>query len=38
MTDGCRLQFAVQGDKLTKKNSLSGNRLRAHSVTGRQIK
>jgi hypothetical protein len=28
----------VSGDKLIKKGSLSGNRLRAHSVTGRQIR
>lgn len=27
----------VNGDKLIKKNSLSGNRLRAHTVTGQQI-
>jgi hypothetical protein len=27
----------VNGDKLIKKNSLSGSRLRNHSVTGRQI-
>jgi hypothetical protein len=28
----------VSGDSLIKKSSLSGNRLRAHTVTGRQIK
>ncbi len=27
----------VSGDKLIKKNSLSGNRLRKHTVTGTQI-
>lgn len=27
----------VNGDKLIKKDSLSGNRLRSHTVTGRQI-
>ncbi|HEY1520218.1 MAG TPA: hypothetical protein VGF91_27590 [Solirubrobacteraceae bacterium] len=28
----------VSGDSLIKKNSLSGNRLRAHTVSGKQIK
>jgi len=28
----------VSGDSLIKKNSLSGNRLRDHTVTGKQIK
>lgn len=28
----------VNGDNLIKKNSLSGNRLRNHSVTGKQLK
>lgn len=28
----------VSGDSLIKKNSLSGNRLRNHTVTGKQIK
>ncbi len=27
----------VNGDKLIKKSSLSGNRLRAHTVTGKQV-
>ena len=29
---------SVSGDKLIKKNSLSGNRIKTHSITGTQVK